>query len=286
MYGMTIGEQLGRIGPRPLIDRIVEGEALALPPKIPDLRDYVDLALRGGFPEPALTLSDPDRRNWLEGYVEQVLTRDVPQLDGPRDPQRMRRWLEAYALNSAGVVSDATLYDAADVDRRTSLAYERLLANLLLIEAVPAWTTRRLRRLTQAPKRYVVDPSLMAALVRVDSRAVMRDGELLGRLLETFVISQLRAEVPASNSRPHLYHLRQTEGRNEIDVVAEIGAERLVAFEVKATAAPGRDDARHLAWLRDNLGDRFVAGVVFHTGPRRFGLAEGIEAVPICALWG
>jgi hypothetical protein len=42
----------------------------------------------------------------------------------------------------------------------------------------------------------------------------------------------------------------------------------------------------HLAWLRDELGDQFVAGVVFHTGPRAFELGDRITAVPICALWG
>jgi predicted AAA+ superfamily ATPase len=286
MYGMTIKEQLGRLGTPPLIDRIVNGDGLTLPPEVPDLRDYVDLALRGGYPEPVLHMSTADRRTWLDSYVQQVLTRDVPQLDGPRDTLRMRRWAEAYALNSAGVVSDATLYDAAGVDRRTSVAYERLLTNLMLIDAIPAWTTNRLRRLTQAPKRYLVDPSLMVALLRVDTRAVMRDGNLLGRLLDTFVASQLRAELPVSTARPHLYHLRQSEGRNEIDLIAELGAERLVAFEVKATAAPKAGDAQHLVWLRDNLGDRFVAGVVFHTGPRRYRLGDGIDAVPICALWG
>jgi hypothetical protein len=29
-----------------------------------------------------------------------------------------------------------------------------------------------------------------------------------------------------------------------------------VAIEVKATAAPNRDDGRHLVWLREALGDR------------------------------
>ena len=31
-------------------------------------------------------------------------------------------------------------------------------------------------------------------------------------------------------------------------------------------AAVDRHDARHLVWLRDQLGDRFAAGVVLHTG--------------------
>jgi hypothetical protein len=53
----------------------------------------------------------------------------------------------------------------------------------------------------------------------------------------------------------------------------------------KAGAAPTGGDARHLAWLRDELGERFAAGVVLHTGPRLYGLGERIVAAPICTLW-
>ncbi len=57
-------------------------------------------------------------------------------------------------------------------------------------------------------------------------------------------------------------------------------------MEVKASAAPKSYDARHLKWLRDELGHRFVAGVVFHTGPRVFDLDDRIVAAPICTIWG
>jgi hypothetical protein len=46
-----------------------------------------------------------------------------------------------------------------------------------------------------------------------------------------------------------------------------------------------RGDARHIAWLRDELGDRFVAGAVLHTGPRVFMLEDRVAAVPIAAPW-
>src|ERR1700692_4785188 len=39
-------------------------------------------------------------------------------------------------------------------------------------------------------------------------------------------------------------------------------------------------------WLREQLGERFLAGAVLHTGPRPFRLAERVFALPICALWG
>jgi uncharacterized protein len=72
----------------------------------------------------------------------------------------------------------------------------------------------------------------------------------------------------------------------EIDLIAELAAGDVVAVEVKATAAPRSDDARHLIWLRDALDDRFLASAVLHTRPRKYQLADRVYAVPICALWG
>ena len=60
---------------------------------------------------------------------------------------------------------------------------------------------------------------------------------------------------------------------------------RVLALEIKATASPTRSDARHLLWLRDTIGDRFVAGAVLHTGPDAFQLDDRILAIPICAIW-
>ena len=285
LYGMTVAEQRGLVDRAPFLDAVLDGDHPAPLDDAPDLRDYVEIALRSGFPEPALRLSGAAVERWLESYIEQLLVRDVETLAPGRDPARLRRYFEAYALNTAGVVEEKTLYDAAGINRRTAVAYEQLLANLLVVEAVPAWTSNRLKRMVIAPKRYFVDPGLLTGALRLDIRAVLRDGDLLGRVLDTFVASQLRAELPVTASRPRLYHLRQEQGRREVDLLAELGAERVVAIEVKASAAPGTGDARHLTWLRDTLGDRFVHGLVLHTGPRVFSLGERLTAAPIATLW-
>jgi predicted AAA+ superfamily ATPase len=237
---------------------------------LPDLPAYVDLALAGGFPDTALRLSGPARAAWLDSYLDQLLTRDVASLTA-RAPFRLRRYFEALALNRAGTPEDKTLYDAAGIDRKTAIAYRGLLARLLVTAEIFAWLPNRLSRMTKAPKRYVVDPALIGAALRLDTAAVLRDGDLLGRLLDTFVVAQLRPEVAVSTSRPRLYHLREKNGRREIDLLAELAADRVVAVEVKATAAPSASDARHLAWLRDEIGERFVAGIVLHTAAAAIG---------------
>ncbi len=268
------------------IDVLAEGDPMALgePAPAPDLPGYISLALRGGFPEATLRLHGRERDRWLESYLDQILTRDAAGLSG-RDPARMARYFEVLALNSAGIVADSTIYEAAGIDRKTALAYERLLSNLFVVDVVPAWLTNRLSRLVKTPKRYLTDPSLVGAALRADEATVMRDGDLMGRVLDTFVAAQLRPEIEASARRPRLFHLRDKNGRHEIDLLAELGGDHVVAVEVKASASPARRDARHLEWLRDHLGARFLSGAVLHTGPRAFPLGERIAAVPIAALW-
>jgi len=286
MYGMNVRELSGNVDDLPLFDRLAERGALSVPDDPPDLRGYIELAIRSGFPGPALMTAADARARWLEGYVDQLLTRDAIEVEPRRDPARLRRYFEAYALSTAGIASDATLLRAAGINRRTAVAYERLLTNMFIVEAMPAWTSNRLRRLSLASKRYLVDPAIAVAALGLDANAVLRDGDLLGRLLDTFVAAQLRTERAIGKTRPGLYHLREEHGRHEIDVLAEIGGRNLLAFEVKADAAPGRDAARHLIWLRDQSGDRFAAGIVFHTGPRLYELDDRIVAAPIAALWG
>jgi predicted AAA+ superfamily ATPase len=288
MDGLTMRELGGGAARRSFVSVLTAGvrpEALPLPSEVPDLREYVRLALRGGFPEPVLRLSPDTRQAWLDGYLDQLLTRDVAALADVRDPARLRRYFEALALNTAGMPDHKTLYDAAGINRRTAVAYDQLLTNLFVLDSLPAWTSNRLNRLVKGAKRHLADSSLVGAALRLDELTVMRDGDLLGRLIETFVLAQIRPEVQLMSGGARLYHLRDRDNRREIDILAELPGGDVVAIEVKASAAPGRDDARHLAWLRDALGERFRAGAVLHTGPRAFALGERIVAVPICALW-
>jgi predicted AAA+ superfamily ATPase len=290
MFPMSVREQR-RVTSKPFFEKLAAGAVLDLPPELPDLRGYVEIALRGGFPQPALALgSTQARAAWFESYVSDLLSHDVEQLDEPRtkrrDALRLRRYFEAYALNSAGVCDHKTIYEAAQVTKRTAEAYEQLLMRLYVIEQIPAWTGNRLKRLVQRPKRYVVDPALLAHLLRLGVDGVLRDGDALGRVLDSFVAAQLRPELAASPEQPRLHHLRTKQGEHEVDMLVELGGFRVIGIEVKASAAPSRADAKHLAWLRDEIGDRFVAGVVLHTGPRSYPLGERITAAPLACLWG
>lgn len=285
LHGLTQREITSSAAPR-LMETAMGGELerVSLPADVPDVDGYIDLAMRSGFPEPALRLGPVGRQAWLDAYVEHVVSRDVRAAGQVRDPVRLRRYLEVLGLSTAGLPTGATLYQAADIDQRTADAYDRLLESLYLLDRLPAWSSNRLSRLMKRPKRYLADPALAVSAARVDAATILRDGDLLGRVLDTFVAAQLRPEV-ALEPRARLHHLRTESGRQEVDLIVDLGVGRIVGIEVKAASAPGARDARHLGWLRDQLGERFVRGIVFHTGPHPFELADRIWALPICALW-
>ena len=275
-----------RVGERLFVDRLLDGSLADFAAPYPaTLASYVDWALQGGFPEVALAVAPSHRRRWIAGYIERLIAHDVRDLAGARDSAALRRYLMALATNTAGVVPNKTLYEVADIAASTARSYDHLLRNLFVLDVVPAWSANRLTRLIDTPKRFLVDPSLVAGLLDLTAASVFADGDIMGRLIETFVLAQLRPETEVSGNRPRLYHLRDKDDRHEIDIIVEYAGNRVAALEVKASAAPKAKDFRHLRWLRDRLGDRFVAGLLLHTGPVPVQVDDRIVAAPISTIW-
>ncbi|MFY1698834.1 MULTISPECIES: ATP-binding protein [unclassified Solwaraspora] len=287
MYPLVGRERHGDPASTSLVDRILGdgADALGNPTSHWDLHDYVDEALTSGWPEALRVSGDRARDRWLTGYVDHLVTREAPALGVARDPGRMRRYLHVIAANTGGVPTHKLLYDAAGIDRNTAVNYDNLLDSLMITQRVPAWAGNFMDRAVRLPKRYLIDPGLLGPLLRVDHRRTLRDNDLLGRILDTLVAAQLRAECAISVVGADMYHLRDANGRHEIDLLIEARDGQVIAIEIKASAAPSHADARHLEWLRDRLGARLTMGLLVHTGPRVFALSERILAVPIASLW-
>ncbi len=98
---------------------------------------------------------------------------------------RLRRYLRALAACTAETTTAKRLIDAAGISQHTADAYDALLDQRMVTDKLPAWSSNRLNRLSRLPKRHLVDPAFAGPLLGVDVRAVMRDADLLGALLES-----------------------------------------------------------------------------------------------------
>jgi predicted AAA+ superfamily ATPase len=122
------------------------------------------------------------RRRWYVSYLDQLVTRDAAGIAEGRDPVRLRRYVDVLAKNTAGLPSESALLDAGQINARTAAGYDRLLQSLGVLDIVPAWSTNRLKRLTQLGKRYLTDTGLTAGALRVDAADLLREGRPVARL--------------------------------------------------------------------------------------------------------
>jgi len=159
-----------------------------------------------------------------------------------------------------------------------------LLERIFLIELLPPWHSNRLSRLVKTPKLHLGDTGLASSLLGVDAGALARDRPLLGQLLETFVLQELRRQASWHDDAIGFHHFRDKDGY-EVDIVLEREGRELAGVEVKAAATVTESDFRGLRKLKDASGVRFASGVVLYDGESTVRFAEDLFAVPIKALW-
>lgn len=285
MSGLTQGELLGSERARTFIDRAFTGD---LPtgtlPHAPTVADYARQSEAGGFPE-AVDLPPEYRDSWYEGYVEMVASRDVTDIATIEYPELMRRILRTVALNTAGLPGVQSLAEASGADRRTFERYVDLLEELGLVQRIPRWESNRLKRMVKTPKVHITDTGLAMWLSGLDSSSLLNDTDKLGRIMDSFVLAQLRPLFRINRRKVTPHHLRDSNGRREIDLILESQQGDLVAIEVKASGRVSAKEIRHLEWLRDEHPEEFTRGIIFHSGDTAGEISDKIWSLPISSIW-
>ncbi len=237
----------------------------------------------GGFPEPLLR-APPDREPWHHSYVDLVVRRDIAERTDITSLAAMPRLLSLLAARTMTLVSLAEVARALEMPATTVRRYVSLLEAAMLVRMVPAFAGDLARRVVKSPKVAVIDTGLAAALAGLDESRLQSEPVQFGRLAETFAINELQRQAGWSEARVRLMHARTAGGR-EVDVVMEAADGRIVGIEIKAGKTVGAGDLAGLKTLRDAVGNRFVQGIVLHTGDTSVPFARDLWAVPIDALW-
>lgn len=284
LFGFSQGEWLGL--QETFVDRVFDGERYLDHTSRLNRADYLARACAGSYPEALARTSDRRRKAWLRSYAQHVLQRDAPDVSGLQRLSDLPRLLRLLAARTATELNLSDVATDAAIPIRTLPPYLDLLETLYLIHRIPAWSTNLAKRVSQRSKVVVLDTGLASHLINVSATgaSITRSPKVAGQLIESFVLSEFRRQIGWSTAVPMLYHYREHSGA-EIDAILETDDGRVVAIEVKASATITSKDVRWLSQLRSRLGDRFVAGLVLHTGPMAQPIGDRMAAVPIDVLW-
>jgi predicted AAA+ superfamily ATPase len=232
--------------------------------------DWRALAQRGGFPTPAIELSNPaERAIWFDGYVRTYLERDLQDLALISSLPEFRRLMQAACLRLGQLLNQTELGRDVALPQPTVHRWLNLLETSYLLVRLPAYAVNRTKRLIKAPKLYWGDTAVALHLAGAEPQ---------GCHLENLVLQDLLAWRDARVQRVELGHWRTTLGE-EVDLVIEAGG-RLLPIEIKATASPRLADCTHLRSFRAEYGSQARSGLLLHTGTRIEWLTADVLAAP------
>ena len=246
--------------------------------------DILSRAISGGFPEVIERESGERRRAWFGSYVTTILQRDVRDLANIEGLTALPRLLGLLATRATATLNLAELSRGTGVAQTTLRRYLTLLEATFLIHNLLPWFRNIGKRLVKSPKLLLSDTGLLSYESGITLERLQLEPNLAGPLLENFVAMELHKQAAWSRTQPRLFHFRTQRGQ-EVDIVMEDAAGRIVGVEIKTSATVKGDDFIGLRVLAEALGPRFRRGLVLYTGSETVPYGAQLFAMPIGAIW-
>jgi hypothetical protein len=237
----------------------------------------------GGYPAALARRAPARRRVWYRDYVETQIQRDIRDLSRVRSLDTLPKLLGLAAAHTASLINVADLASPFELTRQTIHEHVTLLERVFLIDRLPPWYTNRVSRLVKRAKLHIGDTGVACALLGLDAERLAADRPMLGRLLETFVLQELRRQASGRPDPIDFFHFRDRDDF-EVDIVLE-QQHRVAGIEIKASATVTEADLRGLRKLENASGTRFAAGAVLYDGTATIRFGDALFAVPLRKLW-
>lgn len=250
----------------------------------PRREELVEKVLAGGYPPVIARNAGARRKAWFQSYLTTVLQRDVRDLTNVADVTAVPRLLSVVATRAGGLLNFADLSRTLALPQTTLKRYFALLEATFLVQLLRPWSTNLGQRVIQTPKVYLDDTGLLAHVSGLTVERLKVDGTLAGGVLENFVLMELRKQSAWSDTQPEFFFWRTASGQ-EVDIVLEDSAGRLVGIEIKAGATLGGGDVRGLQAMANAAGKRWVRGVVLYTGTEIIPFGAHLHGLPMSQLW-
>ncbi|MDA8126945.1 MAG: ATP-binding protein [Deltaproteobacteria bacterium] len=233
--------------------------------------DWQKLALRGGFPTPAVHMAKAaDRMVWFDGYVRTYLERDLQMVSSIAALPDFRRLMRAACLRVGQLVNQTEMARDLSLKQPTVHRYLNLLEISYLLIRLPAYSVNRTKRLLKSPKLYWGDVGLAMYLAGLN--------EPTGAHLENLILLDLMAWKCERLQNTEILFWRTMTGE-EVDLVIETEG-KVLPIEIKSTSRPRISDAANLLAFQNEYGADARAGLLLHNGTAVEWLTPRVLAAP------
>lgn len=234
--------------------------------------DWRNLARRSGYPPVAAAALDAAQQaDWLQGYLDAYVERDVAELSQISRPLDLLRLMRAASAHVGQMEHQVTWARTTGLPSSTLSRWTDLLEISYQLVRVPAFSVNRTKRLAKSPKVFWSDTAMALHLAGLP--------EPSGHHLENLVLNDLLPWAWSRSPRPAVMHWRTTS-QEEVDFVVELPSGKLLPIEIKAAAHPEWRDVAGLRSFIAEYEDLILGGLVLHGGTSIYRLGPKLVAAP------
>ncbi|MFZ1984977.1 MAG: ATP-binding protein [Desulfatitalea sp.] len=232
---------------------------------------------RGCYPEPSLYPEKLDL--WLRSYIQTYLERDVRQLQNIRDLRAFEQFVALACARHGQEFNSSIFSRETGITLPTAKSWVGVLEASYLLWLLPPFYNNLGKRVTKAPKLYMLDPAIVSYLTRQPSGEAARAGAMGGALFEGLMVIEALKCFTNAGLKPALWYWRSHDGL-EVDLILQAGA-KLIPIEIKLTTTPTATHLNSLKRFRALAGaESCEPGILVCRVAEQQPLSYGITALP------
>ena len=207
--------------------------------------------------------------DWLSGYYQTYVERDVREVLNVGDLETFGRFLGLCAGRAGGLLNLSSLANDCGITHTTARRWLSVLETSFIIRLLRPHHKNFNKRLVKSPKLYFLDSGLLCYLLRIRSAEDLALHASRGAIFESWVVSEAIKNFTHRGLRSDVYFWRDSAG-HEIDLLIDMGGDNLLPIEIKSGQTFNPDFARELNWWRSISGGSERPGVVVYGGEKSF----------------
>ncbi|MEI8079321.1 MAG: ATP-binding protein [bacterium] len=260
------------------LSRWVRGQDPVTTASTPPPPPWLPAVWRGGYPG-LLALPNHLVQTYLDSYVRTYIERDIRIVAAVGDLQLFGRFFGLLAAHTACEVNPTELGRELGIDHKTARHWLSIAEATYQWVEIAAFTRNPAKRVSGKNKGFMTDTGLACFHQRIPEPEMLPNHPLYGRLLETWVVTEILKRIQVWPTTPVVWHYH-AHGGAEVDLILEWGG-RLFPIEIKAKTHPARADARGITAFRTahpalDIAPGLIISAV--TEPER--LAPDLFAIP------
>lgn len=188
--------------------------------------------LRGGYPEPILSMDKQFYNQWMDSYRDTYINRDIAKLFPRLNKVNYQRFMQMLCQVSGSILTKSELARAIEVSEKTITEYINIATGTFLWQPLLSYEKNITKSIVKMPKGYLRDSGLLHYLLKIGNENDLYFHPKVGNSFEGFVIEEIYKglqALPITNWDMRYY---RTRGQAEIDLILE-GFFGILPIEIK-----------------------------------------------------